>query len=146
MCFVKTFYILVPMTDIQKFQADISKIMKHDRADNGGHYDGKRASKAIAGLFENNNRYLGTLAPSLTDYWLNTYILSSADAVNEPTEQNISRICALQSFIDGDESAVDILTQDDWSNLQELVNCEAEDIPLDDLQNMMGIILNKGAL
>ncbi len=146
MCFSLPFIIVNAMTDIQKFQADINKIIKHDRADNGGHYDGKRASKQIARLFENNNKYLGTLAPAITDYWLNTYILSSYDNINEPTPDNIQRICALQSFIDGDDSSVDILTDDDWDTLKDLVNCEAEDIPLDELQNMMGIILSKGAL
>ena len=44
------------MNDIQKFQADIKRIIKHDRADNGGVYDGVRASKTIAELFISSNK------------------------------------------------------------------------------------------
>ena len=135
------------MNTIDKFISDIQKTIKHDRANNGGHYDAKRACTQIAKLFENNNRNLGALAVSISDYWLNTYILGSADLANEPGEENIERIEAFQSFCDADEEAdYSILTADDWENLRDFVNFEAETIDLNALQNMMSVILEKGAL
>ena len=135
------------MTTIEKFLADIQKITKYDRANNGGHYDGKRACAQIARLFESNNKNIQNVARQIADYWLNTYVLGSAEPENEPSEENISRIKAFQAFADNDESEdFSILTADDWENLRDFVNFEAEELPLDALQNMMGMILDHGAL
>ena len=135
------------MTTIDKFLSDIQKTLKYDRANNGGHYDAKRACTQITKLFETNNRHLGTLAASLGDYWLNTYILGSADLANEPSEQNIERIKAFQNFCDADSDAdFSILTADDWENLRDFVDDEADTLDLDALQSMMGLILLNGAL
>ena len=135
------------MTTIDKFLSDIQKTIKFDRANNGGHYDAKRACTQIAKLFANNNRNLGALAVSLSDYWLNTYILDSQDLENEPSEQNIERIKAFQSFADNEEDAdYSILTADDWETLRDFVDDVAEDLDLDSLQSMMNLILQNGAL
>ncbi len=135
------------MTTIDKFLSDIQKTIKYDRAKNGGHYDAKRACTQIAKLFSNNNCHLGSLAVSISDYWLNTYILGSSELENEPTEENISRIQAFQCFIDNEEDeSLDVLSSDDWENLRDFVDDEAETLDLDALQNMMGMILSKGAL
>ena len=135
------------MTTIDTFLSDIQKTIKYDRANNGGHYDAKRACTQIAKLFSNNNRHLGSLAVSISDYWLNTYILGSSELENEPTEENISRIQAFQCFIDNEEDeSLDVLSADDWENLRDFVDDEAETLDLDALQNMMGMILSKGAL
>ena len=135
------------MTTIDKFLSDIQKTIKYDRANNGGHYDAKRACTQIARLFATNNRNIGSLAVSISDYWLNTYILGSQDLTNEPTEENIERIKAFQNFVDNaEEEDFSILTDDDWETLRDFVDDEAEDLDLDALQNMMGIILANGAL
>jgi len=135
------------MTTIDKFLSDIQKIIKYDRANNGGHYDSKRACTQIAKLFSNNNRNLGSLSVSISDYWLNTYVLGSEDLENQPSEDNIQRIKAFQSFIDNEEDAdFSILTSDDWETLRDFVDDEAETLDLDSLQNMMSIILANGAL
>ncbi|MBB5226033.1 hypothetical protein DYE50_10820 [Treponema ruminis] len=135
------------MTTIDKFLSDIQKIIKFDRANNGGHYDAKRACTQIAKLFANNNRNLGSLALSISDYWLNTYILGSEDLANEPSEQNIERIKAFQSFADSEEDAdFSVLTSDDWETLRDFVDDEAENLDLDSLQSMMNLILQNGAL
>ena len=135
------------MNLIDKFLSDIQKTIKYDRANNGGHYDAKRVCTQISKLFANNNRNLGSLAVSISDYWLNTYILGSADLANEPGEENIERIKAFQSFCDADEEAdYSILTADDWETLRDFVDDEAENLDLDSLQNMMNLILQNGAL
>ena len=135
------------MNSIDKFISDIQKTIKYDRANNGGHYDAKRACTQIAKLFSNNNKHLGTLAVSLGDYWLNTYILASGNLENEPSDTNIERLKAFQSFIDNEDNAdFSILSNDDWETLRDFVDDEAEELDLDSLQNMMSIILANGAL
>ncbi|MBQ9280773.1 MAG: hypothetical protein IJ207_01055 [Treponema sp.] len=135
------------MNSIDKFISDIQKAIKYDRANNGGHYDAKRACSQIAKLFANNNRNLGSLAVSISDYWLNTYILPSPSLEKEPSEENIARIKAFQSFCDSDtEADYSALTADDWETLRDFVDDEAETLDLDALQDMMGLILANGAL
>ena len=66
---------------------------------------------------------------------------------NEPTEQNIEKIKAFQNFLDSDEKAdFSILTSDDWENLRDFVDDEAETLDLNSLQKIMSIILANGAL
>ncbi|WP_294428417.1 hypothetical protein [uncultured Treponema sp.] len=135
------------MTTIDKFLSDIQKTIKYDRANNGGHYDAKRACTQIAKLFANNNKNQGSLAVSISDYWLNTYILSSEDLANEPSEENINRIKAFQNFVDNAEDEdFSVLTDDDWETLRDFVDDEAETLDLDSLQNMMNLILQNDAL
>lgn len=135
------------MTAIDKFLSDIQKTIKYDRANNGGNYDGSRACQQIAKLFVNNNRNLGELATSISDYWLNTYVMASPDLKNEPSDENIERIKAFQFFLDEDNSQeLDILSPDDWENLRDFVDDVACDIDLDSLQNLMSVILERGAL
>lgn len=135
------------MNTIEKFISDIQKIIRYDRANNGGHYSGRRACTQIVQLFEKNNRNLGALATNIGDYWLNSYILTSEAPENEPTEENIARIRAFQGFIDNyDLENFDILTAKDWETLRDFVDDVAEDIDIDSLQNMMSLILANGAL
>lgn len=135
------------MTAIEKFLSDIKRIIKHDRANNGGHYDAKRACTQIARLFERNNPNLGSLAPSISQYWLNTYVLPSENLENEPSEENVARLKAFQSFVDNiEDDDLNILTQDDFENLKNFIDEAQEEIDLDTLQNMMGILLGKGAI
>lgn len=135
------------MTAIEKFLSDIKRIVKYDRANNGGHYDGKRACTEIARLFERNNPNLGSLASSISQYWLNTYILASENPENEPTEENVTKIKAFQSFVDNiDDEDLNVLTKDDFESLKNFIDESEEEIDLDTLQNMMGILLEKGAI
>lgn len=135
------------MTTIEKFISDIKKTIKYDRANNGGHYDGKRACTQIAKVFERYNPNLGTLANSIADYWLNAYILDSQNPLEEPTEENINKIKAFQCFCDNiADDDLNALNSEDWDTLKGLIDEAAEDIDLDTLQNMMSILLDRGAI
>lgn len=135
------------MNTTDKFLADIQRVIKHERADNGGRYDAKRACTRIADLFASNNRDVQDLARSIADYWLNTYVLASADLANEPGEENKARLTAFQNFLDGENDAdYSVFTADDWETLRDFANDEAETMDLDRLQNMMSLILEHGAL
>ena len=80
------------------------------------------------------------------EYWKRTYIDESASPENEPTAENIDRLGAILSFLENSGEDEELLTDDDWRMLGELVNYEAEDLPLDILQALMGVIVQKGAL
>ncbi len=135
------------MSDSSKFAADIQRIKKHVRAENGGAYDGQKVCRQIADLFANNNRNMSELARSVADYWLNTYVLASADLENEPSEENVTRISLFQNFLDGDEDEdYSVFSADDWETLKDFCDDEAENLDLDSLQNLMSIILGNGAL
>ena len=71
------------MTNIDKFYADVQKIKKRERADNPV-YDGKKASLAVASMFESMNRDLGDLPRSIGEYWITNYIDTSTDISSEP--------------------------------------------------------------
>lgn len=134
------------MDNIQKFLADVEKIKKHDRADNGGRYDGERVCRKVCDLFSANNRSLGELGASFGDYWMRTYVLPSNDLANEPSAANLDVIAAFQSLLDGDADGTKCLTDADFEALCELVNYEAEDLPIDVLNDLMIIFVDKKAL
>ena len=133
------------MNDIQKFQADINRIIKHDRADNGGVYDGVRASKTIAELFISSNKDSQGLAQSISELWLSK-ITDSAKPDEEPTEANLSWLFDVQEFLDGTLSGDTVLTKADFSELRDLIDYEAEDLPVDMLTSMMNTIMDHDAL
>lgn len=134
------------MDSIQKFYTDIDKIKKHERADNSGKYDGGRACQKIGDFFCASNRSLGEIGASFADYWMQTYITPSSDPVNEPTDANVEKLAAFQALLEGSTEGTECLTTDDWKELCSLVNCEAEEIPLDLLNDLMTIFVDKKAL
>ena len=134
------------MTDLQKFFADSDRIKKRDRADNGGAYSAERATEKIIELFVSNNSGLGTLPDSFADYWKKSCIDVSADLENEPTRENMDKLGAMQSVLDGTTDFTECLSDDDWKELFALTNYEAEDLPEDVLEKMMMIFVEKQAL
>ncbi len=135
------------MSDVSKFLSDIQRIKKHVRADNANRYDGKKVCEQIVSLFVTNNRNVEDLARSISDYWFNTYILSSEDLENEPSQNNLDRIIAFQNFIDGSEDEdYEILCADDWETLKDFVNDEAASMDLDLLQSMMSVLLKSNSI
>jgi len=129
------------MTDIAKFLTDIQKIIKHDRQNNGSpKYD--RIRSDLRKLFE-RNAAVPELSASVYEYWENTYIYKSTE--EEPSEENSKRLAALLAFLQNDDEFAEVLTQDDWNELGRLVNFESEDLDIDILQNLMKILVSKGA-
>ncbi|MCR4940738.1 MAG: hypothetical protein K5930_11640 [Treponemataceae bacterium] len=133
------------MNDIQKFQADIKRIIKHDRADNGGSYDGIRASRKIAELFISSNKDCQGLAQSISELWLSR-ISSFRAPEKEPSEENLSWLYDVQEFMDGTLEGDTVLTKADFEELRELIGYEAEDLPVDMLTSMMNTIMSHDAL
>ena len=123
------------MDSIQKLYSDVEKIRKHCRTEKGSSYDGLELAEQIKSLLARTNPALPSLAESFAEYWTNTYIRPSANPADEPTRENVDRLAAMQC-----------LSKSDWKELCALTNYEAEDLPIDTLNSMMAIFVDKGAL
>lgn len=134
------------MTNIQKFFADTARIIKHDRADNNGNYDGIRCSKRVVALFESNLSHLPEVARSLGDYWFSTYIQSSSEKNSEPTQEHLDWLANILSLFDGELEENHTFTKEDWQEIRDTINYEAENLPLDFLSSIMNILLEQGVL
>ena len=137
--------ILLIMTDINKFLSDVEKTLKHDRQSNGGKSNYDRVKGDLRRLFERNAAAVGELADSVFEYWENEYIYRSADLAWEPNEDNRNRLAAYLAFLENSDEYQELISDDDWNELGRLVNFEAEDLDVDVLQDLMKILVSKGA-
>lgn len=133
------------MTDIGKFLSDVEKIKKHERQNNNGKYDYNRIKNNLRNLFERSTSCPMGLPGSVFEYWENTYILNGADLTYEPGADNTAKLGAFLAFLDNSDEDRDLITDEDWQELGRLVNYEAEDLPVDILQDMMMVLVSKGA-
>lgn len=133
------------MTAIAKFLSDIEKIKKYDRQNHGNQSDYKRFSRDIRNLFERSSSCPGDLPGSVFEYWENEYIFKSQDIKEEPLQENCDRLAAMLSFLNGDDEDLSMLSDLDWQEIGKLVNYESEDLPIDVLQELMKVLVEKNA-
>ena len=134
------------MTDLGKFYADVQRCLKHERADNNGNYDGLRASRAIEKLFISYNRGLENIAEPLAEYWEQTYIQKSPKLAEEPQKANIDWLANVIALFDGQLEPDQNFSKKDWAEINDIVNAEAEDLPLDVLSSIMSTIVERKVL
>lgn len=133
------------MTDIGKFLSDIQKIKKRDRQNNNGNPNYERIYKDLVNLFLRYASCPADLTRSVFEYWENEYIFSSENQKEEPTEKNATRLAAFLAFLENSDEFQDLICERDWQELGDLVNYEAEDLPVDLLQNLMRVLVDNGA-
>ena len=133
------------MTNIEKFLTDLQKIVKRDRQNNSGKSDYNRFYKDIRNLFIRSTSCPTDLPGAVFEYWENEYVFKSNDVASEPSEENSNRLTALLAFLEDSDEYQELLTQNDWEELGQLVNYEAEDLPVDILQDLMKVLVSKGA-
>ena len=143
--FPERFCYNTPMTDIQKFYADVQRILKHDRAEHSD-TDGIRTSTAITCLFEKEITGLGSIPRETALYWLRRYIEQSPELESEPTASHIDWLAGALSLLQGDTEGTEVFTAEDWKELKDIVNYEAEVIPLETLSQLMSIFLAHGVI
>ena len=134
------------MTDIGKFLSDVEKIKKHDRHDHNNTNDYNRFNNQLAELFAKSSTCPGNLPNSIFDYWEKEYIFNSENILEEPTTDHLAKLGAFLAFLDNSNEDEDLISDKDWKNLAELVNFEAEDLPIDVLTDLMSILVEKKAL
>lgn len=133
------------MTEIGKFMADVQRALKHDRQEHGGKSDYNRLVSQIRSTFERSTVVQTSLADSVFEYWENEYIFRSADLSEEPTSENIEKLGGFLAFLENVDEYQECITDDDWNEIGPLVNYEAEDLPVDILQDLMKILVSHGA-
>ena len=133
------------MTDIGKFLSDIQRIKKHDRQNNGGNPDYNRIFRDLNSLFLRSTSCPADLARSVFEYWENEYVFNSQNQKEEPSEENSQKLTAMLAFLEDSDEFQSVLTQKDWQELRDLINYEAEDLPVDILQSLMRVLVEKGA-
>ena len=133
------------MTDIGKFLSNIQRIKKHDRQNHSGNPDYNRIFRDLNSLFLRSTSCPADLARSVFEYWENEYVFSSQNQKEEPSEENSQKLAAMLAFLEDSDEFQSVLTQKDWQELRDLVNYEAEDLPVDILQSLMRVLVEKGA-
>ena len=133
------------MTDIAKFLTDAKKILKFDRQNNSGKSDFDRIENNLRSLFDRSTSCPGQLPNTVFAYWVSEYVATSADMKAEPSDENLDRLAAMLAFLENSDEGQEVLTDDDWQEIGELVNVEAEDLPINVLQDLMSILVSKGA-
>ena len=132
------------MTVVQKFLSDIERVKKVSRqktADCG--YNGLR--EELARLFEKTTSCPTDLPHSLFEYWENTCIFNSADLTWEPEQKNAEKLAGMLALLENSDEYTNTLTAQDWQEIGRLVNFEADDLPVDILQQLMSVLVSKGA-
>ena len=74
---------------------------------------------------------------------MDTYILGSPDQESLPTSENLDTLAAMQSLLDNDGQQINTLSDKDLKELCQIVNMEAEDIPIDVLNSLMMIFVDR---
>ena len=138
------------MDTIQKFYTDIRKAVKQARPE--GKPDKTEAlCREISNRFSHLFAHLGSLPESIADYWLQNKIVKSAQPENEPSEQNLLWLVNAAEILNGSytdeaDETDDTFSKQDWKELCELVTAEAEELPIDELTDLMSIFMSKNVL
>ena len=133
------------MTDIGKFLSDVEKIKKYARNNKPGFSGYNDIRDDIRNLFERASSCSMGLPGSIYEYWENTYVFNSPDLTYEPGDENIGKLAAMLAFLNNSDEDQDLISSEDWQELGRLVNYEAEDLPVDILQELMMVLVSKGA-
>ena len=131
------------MTDIQKFSSDVKKIIKMNRFQDGS-LNLEDTCEKIIQQFERASSVPASLSGSVASYWKTTYIDTSNEQENEPTQEHLDVLCGFLSFLENSDENFDLISNSDWKELSELVNCEADTLPIEILQQLMSILVERG--
>lgn len=134
------------MNDNSKFSSDVQKILKHCRQNNNGQINYNKVAQDLRSLFERSSGCPGELPASIFEYWEKTYILSSGSLNDEPSEENIKKLVSFFSFLDNSNENSELISDEDWIQLGQLVTYEAEDLPVGILSDLMTVIVDHKAL
>ena len=140
-----SFYNNFIMTDIGKFLSDVEKVKKHARNNKPGFSGYNDIRDDIRNLFERATSCPMGLPGSIYEYWENTYVFNSTDLMYEPSNENTGKLAAMLAFLNNSDEDQDLISDEDWQEIGRLVNYEAEDLPVNILQELMMVLVSKGA-
>ena len=129
----------------RKFDADLRRILKHERTAEGG-FDSVRAAKTIAGAFEESFSDAKSLAREIGAYWLKTYIESDS-ARGQISAASLDWIVEAFTFLSGaDDFELAAISADDWKEMRAMLSSEAGDLPMPLLTRLLNVLMQKNAL
>ena len=134
------------MTDVEKFTSDVAKLKKMDRHNHNNENDYNRLSTPLADLFAKSAETDKSLSGTIFDYWEKTYIWTQTDLSEAPNEDTTAKLAAFLAFLNNSDENSELVTAEDWKNLAELVNYEAEDMDIEKLTELMSILVDHKAL
>lgn len=134
------------MTDVEKFTSDVAKLKKMDRHEHNNTNDYNRLSNPLASLFARASQVEQSLANTIFDYWEKTYIWNQTDLSEVPSDDDIAKLAGFLAFLNNSDENCELVTDEDWRNLAELVNFEAEDMDISKLTELMSILVDHHAL
>lgn len=132
------------MTSNEKFYSDIKKIVKNERNEDGT-LNLEVCAEKIINFFIRESTVPESLAGSVAAYWKSEYIDRSLEIENEPTQEHIEILCAFLSFLENSDENYDLISDSDWKELCTLVDCEAENLSIEVLQQLMSVLVEKNA-
>ncbi len=136
------------MTNVQRFYSNIERAIKNGRAAGGENYGLQEASADAVRLFEHDcaSTVPAALASAAADYWKTTYIDAAASGELSTLQENIGILGALLAFLEGSEEDCAALSDADWQELSDIVNCNADEMPIEILQSLMAVLVSKNAV
>lgn len=132
------------MTNIEKFITDSQKTIKFDRQKNNGKANYNSLQNNLLNLFLRTSSCPGELPKSIFQYWEKKYIYNSSDFEYEPKEENINKLAGFLGFLENTQENQEFISDEDWKELSQLVNYEADDLPLHILQDLMALLVSQG--
>lgn len=138
------------MHDIDKFASDAAKIVSRSQASAAGRPESSTgestaAQKLAAELsrhFEIWTRDYGNLGSMISQYWKDRYTAMLATEAGR-TAALVWLEFAL-ALISGNFTADMDFPDDDWAELREIVSSEAEELDLELLTTILGVIVERG--
>ena len=130
---------------LSKMNYDVEKIKKHARNNKPGFSGYNDIRDELRNLFERATSCPMGLPGSIYEYWENTYVFNNADLTYEPSDENTGKLAAMLAFLNNSDEDQDLITDEDWQEIGHLVNYEAEDLPVNILQELMMVLVSKGA-
>lgn len=136
------------MTNIQRFYTNVERAIKNGCVASGGTYGLQEACADAARLFEHDcaANIPASLAAAAADYWKKTYIDTAQSAELSTLREKIGILGGLLAFFEGSEEDAAALSDADWQELAEMVNCNADEMPIEILQSLMATLVSKNAL
>lgn len=126
------------MTKSEKFSSDINRIKKSNCSN--GFFDIQAALDGMERAFVGQNPQCKGLAMALFSWWKDEFARGA-----ELPQSAMQKLCAMQAFLCGEETD-DSLDKSDWQRIREEVGYEAENLPLDALNDMMKTIVERGGM
>lgn len=129
------------MTNLDKFYSDADRLMTRASVP-GSLLEPRKCAQELIRLYMGWARDYGTLGTDLAEYWEGKY--ANTLTTPEGRKSAIEWFGALLSLLAGQFEPSMNFSNDDWSEIRDSVNAEAEELDIELLSSIMTIIVDRG--